>query len=782
MNKKFPVYLAKVLVLLLLLIVHKITGQVIISQYYEGNANDKFIEITNISGTIINQQNSSFFLCVFSNEAASNPAGKTPNLVTEIVAELLPTQSILFKNSLAAQPGYAVDTGLGALIGAFNGNDLIIISTTKNESCWDNRIDVIGNGSDWGIDKSLYRKTGINKASTEFVPEDWEEIALSDVDNALENTTPYLGYHLFNCQKPTALSHSPIIQAISDTGVHITWENGNGNSRLVIAGAGQPTSDLPQDGTTYQGDSALSQGNPIGNGFVVYNGWGEEIMITNLSPSTSYFIQIIEFSCANPLYLTDEYLQFDVNTLAPIPRIFTDMATVNHDFGLVDPLDNSETLMLTITWENLSDPITLSTGPPFALSLDESLWTGQLMLNTLVKNNYQVFIRYSPDHPDGITLKDLSLTAVGAEKVTYQLKGTAFPNAWINEFHYDNLGGDEGEFIEVVLQNGDKYNLDELTLQLYNGSDGKVYQQMDLDGFTPGEKAGSFICYSWYPATIQNGNPGGSDGIALSIVDQLIHFLSYEGVFEAREGAANGELSTDIGIAEDDASTPTGYSLQLQDEELVSVAKFQANTLGNYKWTANLASPGEFNTSQVLPVIYSHITLTEGADLAIISWETLTEINNLLFEVQKSTSGNDFKVIGTLPGAGTTNQSIDYQFVDSQFHHSAYYRLRQLDTDGNSQFSPIKSLIKRVFKPKLFTLYPNPFSNYLTISIDPYSSNTLLNATVFSIQGKKILETKGDLVKIREEINQCLGNLPSGLYVVELQQTRQREKHKLLKE
>ena len=33
------------------------------------------------------------------------------------------------------------------------------------------------------------------------------------------------------------------------------------------------------------------------------------------------------------------------------------------------------------------------------------------------------------------------------------------PNAWINEFHYDNVGSDVGEFIEVAIDDTGSYEL-----------------------------------------------------------------------------------------------------------------------------------------------------------------------------------------------------------------------------------------------------------------------------------------------------------------------------------
>jgi len=40
------------------------------------------------------------------------------------------------------------------------------------------------------------------------------------------------------------------------------------------------------------------------------------------------------------------------------------------------------------------------------------------------------------------------------------------PNAWINEIHYDNTGGDDGEFIEIVIENPGSYTLSDFRVDL----------------------------------------------------------------------------------------------------------------------------------------------------------------------------------------------------------------------------------------------------------------------------------------------------------------------------
>ncbi|MCK4630287.1 MAG: Ig-like domain-containing protein, partial [Bacteroidales bacterium] len=135
------------------------------------------------------------------------------------------------------------------------------------------------------------------------------------------------------------------------------------------------------------------------------------------------------------------------------------------------------------------------------------------------------------------------------------------PNAWINEFHYDNDGADQDEFIEIVIADVGGLTLSDFAVDLYNGNGGVSYGAVTMDNFTVGNTVGDFTIYSYVFSSIQNGAP---DGMSLTYQGTLItgQFLSYEGVFDATDGPAIGVTSTDILVSEP-GTTPIGHSLQL---------------------------------------------------------------------------------------------------------------------------------------------------------------------------------------------------------------------------
>ncbi len=126
----------------------------------------------------------------------------------------------------------------------------------------------------------------------------------------------------------------------------------------------------------------------------------------------------------------------------------------------------------------------------------------------------------------------------------------------ISEIHYDNVGADTGEQVEVSAPAGT--DLTGWRVILYNGSGGASYATLNLSGAVPAtcDTRGVLVL----PAVgIQNGSP---DGLALvDPTDAVVEFLSYEGVFAATTGPANGLTSVDI-VAFQNGSGPAGETLQ----------------------------------------------------------------------------------------------------------------------------------------------------------------------------------------------------------------------------
>lgn len=70
-------------------------------------------------------------------------------------------------------------------------------------------------------------------------------------------------------------------------------------------------------------------------------------------------------------------------------------------------------------------------------------------------------------------------------------------------------------------------------------------------------------------------------------------------------------------------------------------------------------------------------------------WSTASELDNERFDVERSADGLAFATIGTLEGAGTSLERVDYSFTDAHpVDGLNHYRLKQVDTDGAFTYSP----------------------------------------------------------------------------------------------
>lgn len=124
----------------------------------------------------------------------------------------------------------------------------------------------------------------------------------------------------------------------------------------------------------------------------------------------------------------------------------------------------------------------------------------------------------------------------------------------------------------------------------------------------------------------------------------------------------------------------------------------------------------------------------------ILEWQTVSETNNLGFEIQRRQGKSEFVKIGFIPGAGTTSRSQVYEFRDVNIRNSSFdYRLKQIDTDGKFTFSSIVSVtLEAANKFCLYPNYPNPFNTSTMIRYElPVDSYVKLK--LFNVFGQEVI-------------------------------------------
>jgi endonuclease I len=118
--------------------------------------------------------------------------------------------------------------------------------------------------------------------------------------------------------EPTLNASNLLVTQNGNTGLTLNWKSGNGQRRLVLMRAVSPVNALPQDTFHYIANANLLSAPQIGNGnYIVYNGTGSSVSITNLNQGTTYHFAIIEYNgwYTSTNYFTSSYFTSNANTL-----------------------------------------------------------------------------------------------------------------------------------------------------------------------------------------------------------------------------------------------------------------------------------------------------------------------------------------------------------------------------------------------------------------------------------------------------------------------------------
>ena len=123
-----------------------------------------------------------------------------------------------------------------------------------------------------------------------------------------------------------------------------------------------------------------------------------------------------------------------------------------------------------------------------------------------------------------------------------------------------------------------------------------------------------------------------------------------------------------------------------------------------------------------------------------LSWMTASEINNEGFEVQISQNGIDWKKLEFVKGNGNSLDENQYEFkIESRdlVLGVNYFRLKQIDFDGNFEYSNIIGEIWSDNNREL-VLAPNPAVDKLAVFIPEIFNNENILYQIVNLVGKEI--------------------------------------------
>lgn len=183
------------------------------------------------------------------------------------------------------------------------------------------------------------------------------------------------------------------------------------------------------------------------------------------------------------------------------------------------------------------------------------------------------------------------------------------------------------------------------------------------------------------------------------------------------------------------------------------------------------------------PVEWLDFSVRFTDNYASLEWATASELNSSHFNVQRSWDGLVYETLGEIDAAGNSQTVQTYQFTDQEVlspqTSTYYYRIRQVDLDGTSDYSNVIELSPSDQSTLLLKAYPNPVQDFLTINWE--SNDPTKSLRVISSNGQVLYHRELGDSTTSGQLNLSVSTWSAGVYVLELIGELHRSSHKIIK-
>jgi hypothetical protein len=145
-----------------------------------------------------------------------------------------------------------------------------------------------------------------------------------------------------------------------------------------------------------------------------------------------------------------------------------------------------------------------------------------------------------------------------------------------------------------------------------------------------------------------------------------------------------------------------------------------------------------------------------------LEWQTASEADNDYFEVQRSIDLESWELVTAVDGAGNSSELLSYSVEDLEpYMGLSYYKLMQVDNNGESTLSDIRSVNLQLDNERDLLIYPNPTLGVLNITS---SRSQLRNLELFNSLGKQL---EINILAIGDHsVTIDVSNLTQGVYLL----------------
>lgn len=167
-----------------------------------------------------------------------------------------------------------------------------------------------GSGDNLGNNTfAIAQTTGSSTAITGLTPATTYHIAVFEFNGSATNTfylttaAQVLTGSVTTLSPPSGSAGNFSFTNITGYNATVTFTAGNGNSRIVLAKAGSPVTDVPVSLVNYLANSNYPSAPILGSSRIVYDGSGLTFTLQSLQPNTTYHFAVFEYNgTSGPVY------------------------------------------------------------------------------------------------------------------------------------------------------------------------------------------------------------------------------------------------------------------------------------------------------------------------------------------------------------------------------------------------------------------------------------------------------------------------------------------------
>lgn len=168
----------------------------------------------------------------------------------------------------------------------------------------------------------------------------------------------------------------------------------------------------------------------------------------------------------------------------------------------------------------------------------------------------------------------------------------------------------------------------------------------------------------------------------------------------------------------------------------------------------------------------------------LLEWSTASELNNSHFVIERTSDGLNFEAIGEIPSSapsGNSTWQIDYRFYDiNPPSGTIYYRLRQVDFNGENKITGLVSVEVIPGKISGLSIKPNPAGEFVQIDFTSFEEGPVA-IKISDYSGRIVKTFSGDSSEGFNSFEIPVSDLSAGFYFVRVMSHDQALNGKLLR-